>query len=212
MVKNNRGRFITLEGIEGVGKTTNLAFVEKVVREDFDKSVLITREPGGTWYAEAIRQLLLQEAPEKLCPDAELLLMNAARAQHWQSTIRSALEDGTWVICSRFADSTLAYQGGGRGIGLERAQRLADWHLQGAAPDLTLLLDLPVDKALARIQERKALDRIEQEKRDFFERVRQAYLAIAKAQPKRIVVISAELPLAEVQQQIKRALKSRTLG
>ena len=202
-----RGRFITLEGGEGVGKSTNLALVVDHLRS-LGHEVVATREPGGTPRAEAIRRLLLDpDGEEGLVPDAELLLVFAARAQHLASVIRPALERGAWVVCDRFTDATYAYQGGGRGIDPARIARLEALVQQGLEPDLTLLLDMPMADAQQRLDARlqgqgEARDRFERERDTFFESVRQAYLARAEANPGRIVVISAGNGLAKVQTEL----------
>lgn len=195
------GRFITLEGSEGSGKSTNLAFIH-----DYLKSAGIeliqTREPGGTPLAEQIRTLLLDARQTSITNDTELLLMFAARAQHLETLIRPALARGQWVLCDRFTDATYAYQGAGRGIPQQRIAALEEWVQGTLRPDLTLFLDLPVATGLARASQRSEPDRFEQEKLDFFERVRAGYLAQAAAAPGRYRVIDAAQPLAVVQQQI----------
>ncbi|MFW3616306.1 dTMP kinase [Billgrantia antri] len=207
-----RGRFITLEGSEGVGKSTNLAWVAQwLAARGID--VICTREPGGTPRAEAIRELLLSfEADEPLDADAELLLVFAARAQHLAQRIRPALERGTWVLCDRFTDATFAYQGGGRGIDAVRIGELERFVQRGLEPDLTLLLDMPVEAAQRRLQGRleangQDRDRFEQEHVAFFEAVRLAYLERAKAAPERVAIIDADAPLATVQGRLSACLE-----
>lgn len=200
-----QGRFITLEGSEGVGKTSNLAFMERHLREA-GREVVVTREPGGTPVGEQIRALLLDPANQAMVSDCELLLMFAARAQHLQEVILPAVARGAWVLCDRFTDATYAYQGGGRGIEAARIAELESWVQGGLRPDLTLLLDLPVEIGLARAGERGAPDRFEQEQRPFFERVRQAYLDQAAAQPGRYRVVDAGQPLEAVQAGIAAVL------
>ncbi|HSJ48366.1 MAG TPA: dTMP kinase [Gammaproteobacteria bacterium] len=200
-----QGRFITLEGSEGVGKTSNLAFMERHLREA-GREVVVTREPGGTPVGEQIRALLLDPANQAMVSDCELLLMFAARAQHLQEVIVPAVARGAWVLCDRFTDATYAYQGGGRGIDAARIAELESWVQGGLRPDLTLLLDLPVEIGLARAGERGAPDRFEQEQRAFFERVRQAYLDQAAAQPGRYRVVDAGQPLEAVQAAIAAVL------
>jgi dTMP kinase len=206
----SRGRFITLEGVEGVGKTTHTAFIAQFL-SDRGIPFIETREPGGTPLAERIRDLVLQPEDEaeceKPCDDAELLLVFAARAQHVYRVIRPALEAGIWVLCSRFTDSTYAYQGGGRGIPLGRIQRLADFVHADTQPDLTLLFDLEVSIGLARAKKRGTLDRIEREQQAFFERVRNTYLTLAQQQP-RFKLINASQDLAGVQRQVEAVLKA----
>lgn len=209
-----RGRFITLEGGEGVGKTTNLAWVETWLASR-GVEVVRTREPGGTPRAEAIRQLLLDPgSDEPLDDDAELLLVFAARAQHLARCIRPALARGAWVLCDRFTDATFAYQGGGRGIDAARIAELEAFVQQGLEPDLTLLLDMPVAAAQRRLQARldaggTGRDRFEQERGAFFEAVRNAYLARAAAAPQRFAVIDADAPLERVQAGLGEILNER---
>lgn len=199
------GLFITLEGPEGAGKTTNRAFLAERLRAA-GREVLLTREPGGTPLAERIRELLLTPSDEAMCSDTELLLMFAARAQHLDQVIRPALVAGKTVLCDRFTDATYAYQGGGRGLGEERIAVLENF-VQGALrPDLTLVFDLPVEVGLARAAARGQLDRFEREGRAFFEAVRQAYLRRAARSPERYRVIDASQALPRVQQQLARLL------
>lgn len=200
-----RGRFITVEGGEGVGKTTNLSYIQAAL-ERAGKRVKVTREPGGTPLAEQIRGLLLDPLNTGMSADCELLLVFAARAEHIAKVIQPSLESGQWVLCDRFTDATYAYQGGGRGLSRQRISELESL-VQGALrPDLTLLLDVPVAIGLSRAGARGSLDRFEQEQTDFFERVRRAYLERAVAAPDRYRVIDARLPLAQVQKQIDQAL------
>lgn len=199
------GRFITLEGGEGVGKSTNLAFIEQWL-EAQGVLVVRTREPGGTALGEAIRGLLLDHRQQAMNDDTELLLMFAARAQHLAEVIRPALAQGRWVLCDRFTDATYAYQGGGRGIETARIAALEQWVQGELRPDLTLLLDLPVDTGLARAGQRSEPDRFEREQADFFDRVRQRYLATAAAEPDRVAVIDAAQPLHMVQEQLATTL------
>lgn len=191
-------RFITLEGGEGVGKTTNLAAIADLLRAGGDE-VVVTREPGGTPYAEALRQLLLTPRDEPVAASAELLTLFAARAQHWHGVILPALQRGAWVLCDRFVDATYAYQGAGRGLPEADIAVLEQWLLQGRKPGLTLLLDMPVAEGMARARARAALDRFEREQQDFFERVRAGYRARAAADPQRMHCIDAAQPLAVVQ-------------
>ncbi len=194
-----RGKFITLEGNEGSGKTTNLKYVrDYLLRQGID--VVVTREPGGTEVAEQIRDLLLAHPAEPIAEDTELLLMFASRAQHLAQLIKPMIAQGKWVLCSRFTDSTYAYQGGGRGIDPARIAALEQWLHGNFQPDLTLLFDLPVEMGMNRARQRALLDRIESEENAFFERVRQTYLTRAKQHP-RYRVIDASQPLEKVQQQ-----------
>lgn len=196
------GRFITVEGIEGVGKTTNIAFVQALL-EQAGKQVVLTREPGGTQLGESIRELLLSPEFTGMDTTCELALMFAARAEHLARVIRPALEAGQWVLCDRFTDATYAYQGGGRGIDNKVIAGFESLVQGTLRPDLTLLLDVPVEVGLARASDRSAPDRFEQEKVDFFERVRQVYLERAAAEPVRYRVVDAGQSLAAVQQQIE---------
>lgn len=204
-VRIMRGRFITVEGGEGVGKTTNLDYIRSAL-ERAGKTVRVTREPGGTPLGERIRELLLDPAHRGMAPDCELLLVFAARAQHLAQVIVPALAAGEWVLCDRFTDATYAYQGGGRGLPRRQIEALEQLVQGDLRPDLTLLLDVPVDVGLARAGARSALDRFEQEEAAFFERVRAAYLARATASPHRYAVIDAGRTLPEVQAQIDRAI------
>lgn len=209
-----RGRFITLEGGEGVGKSTNVGFVAEWL-EAQGLEVVRTREPGGTARGEAIRGLLLDPTQqEPLHVDAELLLMFAARAQHLAEKILPALTRGAWVVCDRFTDATFAYQGGGRGIAKGRIAVLEDFVQKGLSPDLTLLLDMPKEAASERLESRlsdrqEQRDRFEQEQDDFFQAVREAYLARAVEAPERFAVIDAQHSLTDVQAQIEQALSAR---
>lgn len=198
------GLFITLEGPEGAGKSTNRDYLADRLRAR-GLPVLLTREPGGTPLAEHIRELLLAPCAEPMSADTELLLMFAARAQHLERVIRPALLQGMVVLCDRFTDATYAYQGGGRGLASERIAILEDF-VQGALrPDLILVFDLPVEIGLRRAAERGRLDRFEQEDRKFFEVVRSTYLQRAATSP-RYRVIDASQPLADVQQALDRLL------
>jgi len=200
----SRGLFITLEGGEGAGKSTSLAFVREFL-EQAGRRVVVTREPGGTPLGEKIRELLLH-GRENMDVDTELLLMFAARAEHLARVIRPALADGACVVCDRFTDATYAYQGGGRGVPEARIRILEDWVQQGLRPDLTLLLDIPVGQGLGRAGQRSAPDRFEREKIEFFERVRNRYLAVAASEPQRIRVIDAARDIPQVQAQLRNAL------
>ena len=201
----SKGCFITVEGIEGVGKTTSLEFIQQYL-ETQGVEVIRTREPGGTPLAEDIRELLLRPREESVAELTELLLMFAARAQHIEQCIRPALERGTWVLCDRFTDATYAYQGGGRGLDQSRIAQLESL-VQGALrPDLTILLDLPAKEGMARARARSAPDRFESEAEAFFERVRHCYLQRAAAEPRRFAVIDAAPPLEQVQADIRQAL------
>jgi dTMP kinase len=199
------GRFITLEGIEGVGKSTQLTFIKNYLTQH-KQSIVVTREPGGTPVAEAVRHLVLKQHEEQITPEAELLMLFAGRAQHIAHVVRPALLAGKWVICDRFTDATYAYQGAGRKMSLTQIATLEKWVQKKLQPDCTLLLDAPVKIAMKRIKRRGKADRIEAEQAAFFERVRAAYLARAKQFPKRYKVINAAAPLLKVQKQIKLIL------
>ena len=200
----SRGCFITLEGSEGAGKSTNLAFVCERL-EAWGLPVVRTREPGGTPFAEEIRALLLATRDEPVAPLAELLLMFASRAQHVAQLIEPELAAGNWVVCDRFTDATYAYQGAGRRLGEESVDTLARLVHPGLSPNLTLYLDIPWEASVARLSDRER-DRMEQESRDFFERVRSSYLALAASQP-RFVVVDATRALPAVQADISEALQ-----
>ncbi|WP_426141672.1 dTMP kinase [Pseudomonas sp. DWP3-1-2] len=204
------GLFITLEGPEGAGKSTNREYLADRLRaEGID--VLLTREPGGTPLAERIRELLLAPSDEPMHADTELLLVFAARAQHLAQVIRPALARGAVVLCDRFTDATYAYQGGGRGVSLQRISTLEDFVQGDLRPDLTLVFDLPVEVGLARASARGRLDRFEQEGRTFFDAVRSTYLKRADAEPARYRLVNAALPLSDVQQSLN-ALLPEILG
>jgi len=198
--------FITLEGCEGVGKTSNMTFI-KFLLQDKGIDFIQTREPGGTPLGEALRAMLLGENFRGMSDDTELMLMFAARAEHVAQVIKPALEAGQWVLCDRFSDATYAYQGGGRELDIKRIQGLENWVLGDLRPDLTLLLDAPIETGRARAGKRSAPDRFEQERDAFFKRVRETYLARAKAEPERIKVIDASGDLASVQGQIEAVFK-----
>lgn len=212
-----KGRLITLEGGEGVGKSTNLALVVDHLRAR-GHEVVATREPGGTPRAEAMRRLLLDPAEDDpLDPDAELLLVFAARAQHLARVIRPALERGAWVVCDRFTDASYAYQGGGRGIEVARIAELEAFVQRGLMPDLTLLLDMPRAEAQQRLDGRLLgqggeRDRFERERDAFYDAVRRAYLARAEAAPERMVVIDAGASLAKVQAELLARLDERLVA
>lgn len=199
------GLFITLEGPEGAGKSTNRDYLAERLRAA-GCDLLLTREPGGTPLAERIRELLLAPSAEPMAADTELLLVFAARAQHLAQVIRPALAAGKVVLCDRFTDATYAYQGGGRGLAAERIAALEQFVQGELRPDLTLVFDLPVEVGLARAAARGRLDRFEQEAQDFFEAVRQTYLARARLAPQRYRLLDAAQPLATVQAQLDRLL------
>jgi len=201
------GKFITVEGIEGAGKTTCMQVVTEVI-EHQGINAIHTREPGGTDLGEDLRSLLLGHKHTGMSDDAELLMMFAARAEHIAQKIQPALDDGKWVLCDRFTDATYAYQGYGRGIPLEKIAGLENWVQGKLRPDLTLLMDLPVEVGMERAGKRSAPDRFESEAWDFFERIRQGYLSIAAEQPSRVKVIDASQDLPDVQAQVKMAIEA----
>ncbi|EKD73483.1 MAG: hypothetical protein ACD_45C00303G0005 [uncultured bacterium] len=202
------GTFITIEGIEGVGKTTAVQFIQHYLLQH-QREHVITREPGGTAIAEQIRQILLTPNPEDtIVPATELLLMFACRAQHVEKVVLPALQAGKWVVSDRFVDATYAYQGGGRKMNMTQINMLEKWIVGNLQPDLTILLDAPPAIGLARAKHRSPQDRIEQEKIDFFERVRQVYLSRAKQFPERFSVIDATQPLAKVQDELTKNLET----
>lgn len=200
-----RGCFITVEGTEGVGKTTNMDYTLSMLK-DAGIDVVTTREPGGTELGEEIRALLLGHKHDGMHDDTELMLMFAARAEHIAQVIRPALDNGKWVLCDRFTDATYAYQGGGRGIDLQRIAALEDWVQGDLRPDMTLLLDVPVEIGLERAGKRSAPDRFEKERHDFFENVRAMYRQRAEQDADRFYIIDASQELEAVQQQLHQAL------
>ena len=202
-----RGKFISIEGIEGVGKSTNVAHLTGILEERGHK-VLTTREPGGTPMAERIRELLIEHGDEPMPEIAELLLMFASRALHVSNVIQPALAAGTWVVCDRFTDASRAYQGGGRGIPLDDINQLARWVMGDLKPDLTILLDAPVETGMSRAGQRGDPDRFEVERSEFFGRVRDAYLQLAEAEPKRFVIVDATQKLKSVQDDITQIVKA----
>lgn len=204
-MKNIIGTFITLEGIEGVGKTSNLHFIQGLL-ESAGHSCVVTREPGGTSLGEALRGLLLNHSDDNMSADAELLMMFAARAEHLNKVIRPTLDNGQTVLCDRFTEATYAYQGGGRQLSIDKIQDLEQWVQGDLRPDLTIVLDAPVEVGRERAGKRSAPDRIETEKDDFFQRVREAYIDLAKEHPERICLIDASVDLESVQQQIREKL------
>ena len=201
-----QGQFITVEGTEGVGKSTNMAFIEGWLKAA-GKELVITREPGGTILGEKLRSVLLDAKEQSMCDDTELLLMFAARAQHLQEVILPALDAGKWVLCDRFTDSTYAYQGGGRGIDMSRIAELEQWVQGERRPDMTLILDLPIDIGLERAGKRSEPDRFEMEKHDFFNKVRATFLSLAAENPERYQVIDASPSISDVQQSIQAVLE-----
>ena len=199
------GKFITLEGIEGVGKTSNLRFIKDLL-EAAGRDCVVTREPGGTNLGEALRGLLLSHSDENMSADAELLMMFAARAEHLSKVILPALEKNQTVLCDRFTEATYAYQGGGRLLDVDKIAELEDWVQGDLRPDLTIILDAPVEIGRARAGSRSAPDRIEKEKDDFFQRVREAYIDLADHYPHRICLVDASVGIESVQQQVREKL------
>jgi len=203
-----RGLFITVEGIEGAGKTTNLAFIRTVLQEA-GMSVETTREPGGTPFAEEIRELLLRPREETVSIQAELLLMFAARAQHLETKVMPLIKSGVHVLSDRFTDATYAYQGGGRGLPWALIQQLEQMVQDDFRPDLTLLLCVNPDVGISRARKRGALDRFEQEKLEFYTRVQNAYMKRVAESPTRFCVVDAQVPLDIIQPQIREALLAK---
>jgi dTMP kinase len=203
----NRGKFITIEGTEGAGKTTAKLFITNYL-EKAGYKVVVTREPGGTDIAEEIRNVLLHRVNnEGMLAETELLLMFASRAQHIYNRIEPTLLSGEWVLSDRYVDASYAYQGGGRGLDIGFIKMLDKCIVQKLYPDLTFLLDVPAEMGIARAEQRGSQkDRIEQEKIDFFVRVRETYLERAQQDPKRIKVIDASMALPQVQSQMQRVL------
>jgi dTMP kinase len=196
-------KFITLEGVDGAGKSTHIEFIADAVRTKAPH-VIVTREPGGTDLAERLRQAILAEP---MTPILETLLVFAARTDHVERVIRPALKTGQWVICDRFTDATIAYQGAGKGVSRDLIARLSEAAHPGLRPDRTLIFDCPYDVASQRLAKAgRTLDRFEREDRAFYERVRSAYLDLAKAEPQRIRLIDASRSAGEVREQIKGAL------
>jgi len=193
-----RGKFITIEGIEGVGKSSNIEFLSTLIEEN-GYSVIRAREPGSTPMAERIRELLLERNEEPMTDIAEMLLFFAARSLHINNSIRPALEAGHWVVCDRFTDASRAYQGNGRGLNQEWINTLANWVQQNLQPDLTILLDAPAEVGMFRAGQRGTTDRLEIEKIDFYTRVRDGYLTLADAEPDRFTIIDACQSLNQVQ-------------
>ena len=204
--KIHPGKFITLEGIDGAGKSTHLQWLEKVLR-DRGKTVVVTREPGGTRLGEALRQLLL-DTGQAMHAETEALLMFAARREHLDKVIRPGLERGDWVISDRFTDASFAYQGGGRGLAAPKLAQLEHWVQGEFQPDLTLYFDVTVALGRERTSAIKTADRFEKETDTFFHSVREAYLERARQFPQRIRVIDANLPIEEVHKQLHEIILS----
>ena len=199
------GLFITVEGVEGAGKSTNLSYIISYL-EQSGIDVIHTREPGGTPFAESVRELLLAPREENVDEVAELLLMFAARAQHLKSLIQPALKQGKWVVCDRFTDATYAYQGAGRELGFDIVAKLEQLVQKDFRPDRTFFLDISVEQGMQRVISRGEKDRFELEQSQFFERVRNAYLAMVEQQPERFILIDSSQSLDQVQLDIKHKL------
>jgi dTMP kinase len=196
------GKFITVEGIEGVGKSTNVAHLTNAI-EARGHAVISTREPGGTPMAERIREMLIEHGDEPMSDVAELLLMFASRSLHVNNVIVPALANGTWVVCDRFVDASRAYQGGGRGLPMEDIDQIARLVLGDLKPDVTILLDAPVEIGMSRADKRGAPDRFETERAAFFERVRDCYLGLAASDPERFVIVDATADMDTVRSDIE---------
>jgi dTMP kinase len=206
-----RQLFITLEGGEGAGKSTNLDFVRQWLQHE-GCDVVVTREPGGTELGEHIREILLHSKQLHIAPESEVLLMFAARTEHISKVIRPALDAGKVVLCDRFTDATYAYQGGGRGLDADRIAAIENWVQGDLRPDLTLLFDVSVEAGRERAGQRSEPDRFERENNEFFRRVRETYLARSAREPKRIRIIDASRPIEQVEQQIVSVLQEVVHG
>ncbi len=200
----SKAKFITFEGVDGAGKSTHLQWFADTLRRR-GLEVLVTREPGGTPLGERLREILLNQP---MHAETEALLMFAARLEHVEQVIRPALQRGAWVVSDRFSDASFAYQGGGRGVPLDKLEQLERWVHEGLQPDLTLLFDIPVEIARQRLSNNLTLDRFEQEQSDFFERVRAAYHHRVRQNPQRYAVIDAARPLENVKQQLEEIVLS----
>ena len=200
----NKAKFITFEGVDGAGKSTHVEWFANTLRQR-GIDLLITREPGGTPLGERLREILLNHP---MHAETETLLMFAARREHVEQVIRPALQRGTWVISDRFTDASFAYQGGGRGVSLTKLEQLEQWVHADLQPDLTLLFDIPIEVARQRLSHNISLDRFEQEQGEFFQKVRQAYLARSQKSPARFAVIHAEKTLEEVKADLQRVVSS----
>lgn len=203
-----RGKFITFEGTEGTGKTTQIALLREYLHSR-DIDVRVTREPGGTWVGEQVRTVLLEPAAVPLEARAELLLMFSARAQHLAEIITPALQEGAWILCDRFTDASYAYQGGGRGLSGSDIRKIESVVHPGFRPDLTFVLRCALETAMQRVSRRGQKDRFESESRDFFERVQAAYLELAGRDPERFAVIDTEPEIGVVASRIRQTVDSR---
>jgi dTMP kinase len=198
----NKAKFITFEGVDGAGKSTHLAWFAEALRKR-GKEVLVTREPGGTPLGECLRDILLNQS---MRAETEALLMFAARFEHIEQVIKPALQRGIWVVSDRFSDASFAYQGGGRGVKVSKLEQLECWVHENFQPDLTLLFDLPVEVARQRLSKNTSLDRFEQEKDNFFEKVRQAYLERHKKHSDRIMLIDAAQTSDQVKVNLEKSI------
>jgi len=204
-----RGKFITLEGSEGVGKSTQCRLLAEMISNELGHELITTREPGGCELGESVRSILLDREVPEMHKMTELLLLFAARSEHLDKVIIPALNTGTWVTCDRFTDASYAYQGGGRGIDQQSIAALETLVQQSLRPDLTIVLDLPVDVAFGRVEERGTTDRFEQERRSFFDRVREIYIQRTRLHPSRMVLVDASPSIADVHQEIRRIVTKR---
>jgi len=204
-----KGKFITIEGSEGAGKSTNIRYIQQYLNAK-NIEFISTREPGGTPIAEKIRDLLLDKSNTNLCDDAELLLMFAARSQHLNELIIPALESGKWVLSDRFTDASYAYQGGGRGLSWQKIAQLEQWVQGDLRPDATILLDIPVELGLERVRHRGETDRFEEEQLTFFKRIREAYLKLARDNPQRFHIIDTQPAIEQVEKQLTQVLDRLT--
>ena len=202
-----QGKFITIEGIEGVGKSTNIDFISSYLKSR-NINLIVTREPGGTELAEKIRKILLDPQKEEVPEVGELLLFFAARSFHVNNVIQPALAEGKYVVCDRFTDATIAYQGSGRGFNVDRINLIANWVHKNIEPDMTILLDAPAEIGMERAKKRGSKDRMESEQMSFYRRVRKGYLNLAKNEPKRFAIIDATKTLIEVQKDITKNLEN----
>ena len=199
---NNLGKFITLEGVDGAGKTTHVEFIKKYL-SDLEINYIMTREPGGTLLGEQLREILLHD---EMTPETETLLMFAARNEHIEKVIGPNLKEGKVVISDRFTDATYAYQAGGKGVKDKKIDILKEWVQGRLQPDLTFLFDLSVDVSIERLNKTRELDKFEREEKSFHENIRQKYLLLAKASPERFCILNSEESIEEIQNQIKLKL------
>lgn len=204
-----KGKFITIEGSEGAGKSTNIRFIKEYLSAK-NIDFIATREPGGTPVAEKIRDLLLDKSNSQLCDDAELLLMFAARSQHLNELIIPALDSGKWVLSDRFTDASYAYQGGGRGLSWKKIAQLEQWVQGDLRPDATILLDIPIEVGMERVRHRGETDRFEEEQLSFFNRIRDAYLKLANNDPNRFYIIDTQPAIEQVEKQLSHVLDRLT--